>query len=298
MPRPRLLPQHAYSYSYSLSLFLSLSLSLVLSPSVARADTPPPTAPPSSTASTSSSPAQDHYTAGRENYRLGLFGRALEEFERSLSLAPSPNTRLYMARTLRELGRWSEAGDQYALTIREAEQRGGRYVATRDAANVELADVKVRLERATSGAEKTTSDKPALAEAASDPATPQSTASGARTSSTSALAPAPSAEPRRSLPATTGISGGIAVAGTASFAILYALSSNRFGYLEDNCTRVRSSACDDARTTGKAEEIGAYVSLGVAALAAAVAVYSFMTAPPAITSASAQPRRAPWRLAF
>lgn len=280
--------------SLSRALPLPLALSLSLSPSLAHADPPPP---PASSASSASS-AQDHYTAGRENYRLGLFGRALEEFELSLSLSPSPNTRLYIARTLRELGRWSEAAEHYAQTIREADQRGGRYAATRDAANVELADVKVRLERATSADKSDKSDKkdklPA-ADPASDAAAPARPSSAI---STSPVAIAPAAEPHRSVTAATWISGGVAVAGAASFAVLYGLSSSRFGYLEDHCTHVRSAACDDARTTGKAEEIGAYVSLGVAVLAAGVTVYALVTTPPAVSRTARALGKEPWRLAF
>jgi tetratricopeptide (TPR) repeat protein len=236
--------------------------------------------------------AQEHYTAGRESYRLGLYGRALEQFERSLALAPSPNTRLYIARTLRELGRWSEAADQYTATIREAGGRGGRYLATRDAANVELGDVKVRLERATAGPRVEGAEK-------ADKSETGHVDEGAAASKDVPRAPATTGFPSRGGPSTlTWISGGIAVAGTASFAVLYALASNRFGYLEGSCARVRTGACDDARTTGKAEEIGAYASLGVAAVAAVVTVYSLVVAP-STSGGSAKPTgRESWRIAF
>lgn len=263
-------------------------------PVAARADDASPQAP--ATASSSSpSAAQDHYTAGRESYRLGLYGRALEEFERSLAMSPSPNTRLYIARSLRELGRWAEANDQYAATVREAEQRGGRYLATRDAATLELADVKVRLERANA------SDGAAPATA---PIASSSSPSPSRAPSPSlSPAPAPTASdttsPHRGPSTLTWVSGSVAVAGAASFAVLYGLAGNRFGYLEDNCARVRTPSCDDARTTGKTEEVAAYAALGVAVVAGAIAVYSLMTSPSSNAAAvRPRPRNASWPLAF
>lgn len=243
--RPRL------SLPFALAVVLTLALSVSARP--AHADD-----------------AQDHYTSGRESYRVGLYGRALEEFSLSLSLAPSPNTRLYIARTLRELGRWAEANEQYTKTVTEAEQRGGRYLATRDAATIELADVKQRLASAKH-------DEKEATPAPSPPPPP----------------PSPSAPPPP--PATAGpttvtwISGAVAVTGAASFALLYGLAANRYGYLEDNCARVRTSSCDDARTTGRTEELAAYSSLGVAVVAAAITVYSLVTAPP---------KKEPWRVAF
>ena len=252
-------------------------------PGVARADD----APAPAQGASAQTAAQDHYTAGRESYRLGLYGRALEEFERSLALAPSPNTRLYIARSLRELGRWAEANEQYAATVKEAEQRGGRYTATRDAATVELADVKVRLERANASAG-------ANANAAANPnananARESNAADGASHRGPSTL---------------TWVAGGVAVAGAASFAILYGLSGSRFGYLEDNCAHVRTSSCDDARTTGKTEEVAGYAALGVAVVAGAITVYSLLRAPStganpsASARASARPAGTTWPLAF
>ncbi|MDB5217583.1 MAG: hypothetical protein JWO86_5510 [Myxococcaceae bacterium] len=240
--------------------------------------------------------AQEHYTAGRENYRLGLFGRALEEFERSIALAPSPNTRLYIARSLRELGRWAEANEQYAATVREAEQRGGRYLATRDAANVELADVKVRLERANAN---DASGKDAATTPVAPPASTTPPSSGASPAPASAPAASDSASSHRAPTTLTWVSGAVAVAGAASFGVLYGLAGSRFGYLQDNCARVRTSSCDDARTTGKTEEVVAYAALGVAVVAGAITVYSLLRSPSSTAAASSRsPRKVAWPLAF
>ena len=171
--------------------------------------------------------------------------------------------------------------------MREAEQRGGRYLATRDAAAVELADVKVRLERAN----------------ASDGAPPpSSTSSPAPVAPAPLPAPAPGADttsPRRGPSTLTWVSGSVAVVGAASFAVLYGLAGNRFGYLEDNCARVRTPSCDDARTTGKTEEVAAYTALGVAVVAGAIAVYSLVSAPSSNAAAlQPTPRKLSWPLAF
>lgn len=219
-------------------------------------------------------PAQEHYSAGRESYRAGLYGRALEEFERSYAVSPSPNTRLYIARSLRELGRHAEAGEHYRATIREADERGAKYIPARHAAETELHDVDVRIERA---------DPP--------PSAP----------SPHAVAPAPVVESRpvvvtsRSPSALTWATGGVAVVGLASFGVLYGLASDRHAYLEDHCTRTRDAACDDARAVGRTQEGAAYVALGVGVVAAAVAIVSFVVAP----GNDAKPRASrPWPLAF
>jgi tetratricopeptide (TPR) repeat protein len=259
----------------------------IATPVAARAEDAPAPAP----ATSASNAAQAHYTVGRESYRLALYGRALEAFERSLALAPSPNTRLYIARSLRELGRWAEASDQYAATVREAEQRGGRYLATRGAANG-----------------GPVGDAGNAGNAAADAA--PSPGSAAPTDAHAPAGPAADGEASHRGPTTlTWVSGGVAVAGAVTFTVLYGLAGNRFGYLQDNCARVRTSSCDDARTTGKTEEVVAYSALGVAVVAGALAVYSLVRSPSSAPSTSSSPstaagaagpspRKVAWPLAF
>ncbi len=241
-------------------------------PALARAE---PAAAPAVTKA-----AQDLYTAGRESYRAALYGRALEEFERSSALVPSPNTRLYIARSLRELGRWGEAAEQYKETMREAGERGGRYAPTREAAEIELRDVEARLAHAP----------------AKEPPV------DAAPTSTTSVEPAPeparrsSPEPSPVQPTTlTWVAGGLAVAGVATGAVLYGVASDRWGYLEDHCRAARDASCDDARSTGQRSETAAYVVLGVATALAAVTVVSLFTSPPKRTATTTA---APWPLAF
>lgn len=230
---------------------LLLTAALVLAPALAHAE-----------------PAQEHYSAGRHSYRAGLYGRALEEFERSYAVSPSPNTNLYIARSLRELGRLAEAREHYRATIREAGERGAKYGAARDAAESELHDVEVRLERAEPPSAPVTTPSAAALAPAPAPAPGPARAS----------VPAP-ALPERSPSAVTWATGGVAVVGLASFGVLYGLASDRYAYLEDHCTRTRDTACDDARSVGRTQESAAYVALGVGVVAAAVAIVSFVVAP-------------------
>jgi hypothetical protein len=104
---------------------LALAYALGLAPDVAHAGTD------------SAARAQQSFQEGRALYQAGRHAEALESFRASLALHPSPNSRLYVARCLRELGRWLEAYTEFALAEREAAERATReirYLDTRDAA--------------------------------------------------------------------------------------------------------------------------------------------------------------------
>jgi hypothetical protein len=183
---------------------------------------------------------------------------------------------LYIARSLRELGRWTEARDHFRATIREAEERGAKYAGAREAAETELRDVEVRLERSDSKAPEKAEKAAETAAPASPALAPPTPATGASPAPVSAEAPISTTTMR--LPsALTWATGGVAVAGLASFGVLYGLASNRYSYLEDHCggTGARDAGCDDALSTGRTQEGVAYVALGVGVVAAAVAVVSY-----------------------
>jgi hypothetical protein len=96
--------------------------------------------------------AQQRYSQGAQLYDQHQWEPALAEFRQSISLYNSPNARLYVARCLRELGRFDEAVVEYERTAREASDRATsdpRYAATRDAANSELTAVRPRVGRLT-----------------------------------------------------------------------------------------------------------------------------------------------------
>lgn len=75
----------------------------------------------------------------RKAYDAGKFEEALLAFKASLELLASPNTRLYIARCYRALGKPASAYTTYRLASKAAQDRLNatgekRYTATRDAA--------------------------------------------------------------------------------------------------------------------------------------------------------------------
>jgi hypothetical protein len=96
--------------------------------------------------------AQQRFTRGAGLYEQRSYAPALDEFRASLALYGSPNTRLYVARCLRELGRLDEALPEFERAMREAGDRAStdpRYAATRDAAQTEMLAIAPRVGRLT-----------------------------------------------------------------------------------------------------------------------------------------------------
>jgi len=84
--------------------------------------------------------AAARFAAGQKLYEDKSFEQALVELRASYAAAPSPNSRLYIARCLRDLGRGYEAQAEYARVIVEAADRlDARYDATAKAAAEEHA---------------------------------------------------------------------------------------------------------------------------------------------------------------
>lgn len=84
--------------------------------------------------------AQLHFEEGRRLYNEGSHEAALESFRSSLTIVASPNSRLFVARCLRELGQTAEAVTEYHMTALEASERSStdeRYLPTREAAERE-----------------------------------------------------------------------------------------------------------------------------------------------------------------
>jgi hypothetical protein len=82
------------------------------------------------------------FSEGRKRFKAGQYAEALPLFEQAFQASHSPNARLYLARTLRELGRLTEAYAELQATLDEARSRAEtepRYVETRDASAAELA---------------------------------------------------------------------------------------------------------------------------------------------------------------
>jgi hypothetical protein len=88
--------------------------------------------------------AQTHFLKGKASFDKNDMPGALEEFRASLEIVASPNARLYVARTLREMGRLVEAYAEFGRTAAEAkekEREDGRYGKAAEAALAERASI-------------------------------------------------------------------------------------------------------------------------------------------------------------
>ncbi len=95
--------------------------------------------------------AQQRFDAARGLYEGKDYAGALTAFRISFSVLRSPNTALYMARCLRQLGKPAEAALDYELAARLAASNAdrARYAATGEAATAELAQLEAQLARLT-----------------------------------------------------------------------------------------------------------------------------------------------------
>lgn len=96
--------------------------------------------------------AQHHYDEGRRFFLDGQYDEALEHFRVSLETYDSPNSRLYVARSLRELGRVVEAVAEYERAMRvanDAAQTTPRYQEASAAARRELNELAQQIARLT-----------------------------------------------------------------------------------------------------------------------------------------------------
>jgi len=84
--------------------------------------------------------AQARFQKGKTKYDGADYTHALEEFQGSLDIVQSPNTRLYVARCYREMGRLVDAYVEFGRTAIEAKEHStvdNRYDKARDAATAE-----------------------------------------------------------------------------------------------------------------------------------------------------------------
>lgn len=98
--------------------------------------------------------AMNKFDAGRKAFEAGQFEEALIAFQESSALSPSPNSKLYMARCYRALGKVASAYTTYRMAARESQDRltatgEKRYGATRDVATSEGAELEPKVPRLT-----------------------------------------------------------------------------------------------------------------------------------------------------
>src|SRR5262249_7749069 len=85
---------------------------------------------------------REHFAAGQRLYNESKIHEALAEFRASYERVKSPNSHLYIARIMRELGQFGAAYDEYSLVIMESSGKGAKYAATKKAATEEQAALK------------------------------------------------------------------------------------------------------------------------------------------------------------
>jgi tetratricopeptide (TPR) repeat protein len=88
------------------------------------------------------------FQRGRAHFDAGRFAEALEAFQASLQALPSPNTRLYLGRSLRALGRTPEAFTALQEAARDALERARvepRYTRTAEVARAEADALRAAL---------------------------------------------------------------------------------------------------------------------------------------------------------
>jgi hypothetical protein len=84
--------------------------------------------------------AQTRFLKGKQKYDAGDYKTALDEFLASLEIVQSPNTRLYVARSYREMGKLVDAYVEFGRTMVEAKEHAaadGRYAKAAEAAQNE-----------------------------------------------------------------------------------------------------------------------------------------------------------------
>ncbi len=94
--------------------------------------------------------ALQKFEQGRGEFQANRYAEALASFQASLELEPSPNSRLYIARCYRALGKVGSAYTTYRLAASEAEDRvratgEARYGATRDTATKEADEIQTKV---------------------------------------------------------------------------------------------------------------------------------------------------------
>lgn len=131
-------------------LCIFAALAVLAAPAAAHADAPgsaqAPT--PAAHAAPALADATARFAEGQSLYDAGSYEKALAAFSASYAIAPSPNSRLYVARCLRQLGRLPAAWAEYGRVAEEATARAAadvRYAATADASREERAELRSRL---------------------------------------------------------------------------------------------------------------------------------------------------------
>lgn len=109
---------------------------------------PAPKAPAAAPAADPVKVATEAFKQGTALFNQKKFAPALEQFKKSYDTVASPNSGLYIARCLAEMGQTKEAFHQFRKVIAEADARAAteaKYAPTRDSAKTELDDLTKKI---------------------------------------------------------------------------------------------------------------------------------------------------------
>ncbi len=254
--------------------------------------------------------ASEAFQAAKEAFNEGRFEEALSGFRASYTQVASPNAKLMIAATLRELGRKAEAWvvfGEVAVEASAAAQADPKYQATADAAIHNRGELRNEIGLLTvAGLERATEDAVLTIDGREIPRDrwhePIAVDPGERTVTLTSQPPqtvtvaagadahvdlSPKEAPPDTLTLTPAdlagdegpdklliaiISGGVSAAGFVSFAIFGGLALSQFGDLEDACPDMRCpAALQGDADSGQTFQVVANVSLAVGIIGAAVA---------------------------
>lgn len=249
------------------------------------------------------SQATDHFAAGKQAAEEHRWDDAVDELRASLDIVNSPNTRLVLARALRDSGRPGEAWTEYGRVVADVAGLAGsdaRYARTAEAATVERQAVEARLAEDASGQERArsavsvaagdhapaVSEPPASADPARAPPTrgPPDTPDPSPTSTDDARRP----WDRTGLRPYAYVAGGVGAAGLLTFAVLGGLNDATFGDLRGACAQ---GACPPDKIAeiqrGRMQQTAANIGLGVGLAGVAAGAALFVVSLPPKTSGGA-----------
>jgi len=89
--------------------------------------------------------AKDHFEKGSNAFKANNFAEALTEFKASYGKVASPNSHLYIARCMRELGQLVDAYLEFEKVTAEAQTAGEKYAQTGETAKVEHDELKAKI---------------------------------------------------------------------------------------------------------------------------------------------------------
>lgn len=208
--------------------------------------------------------AQKMFEAGDALYEGKRYEEAAEAFRQSHGLVKSPNSRLMLARSLRELGRSAEAIVEFRGTIEDALSSAGRYPEAKQAATAELDAL---------GADNVA----APVEQTKAPEEPPTTAVE-RHQTAQTPKPKPDGHPMRTY---AWLATGVGAVGLSGFGVFAYLDRKTYRALDDDCPDGQCRKDVSGRVErGQTYQLCANVGLALAVTGAAAATTLFLLSSP------------------